>query len=42
MEGGLQGPVNNQSQIDQGLCDKNRWFFIGCPGKIYICNYLQL
>ena len=31
MEGGLQGPVNNQSQIDQGLCDKNRWFFIGCP-----------
>ncbi|CAC5410801.1 Attractin,Attractin-like protein 1 [Mytilus coruscus] len=31
MEGGLQGPVNNQSQIDLGSCDKNRWFFIGCP-----------
>ncbi|XP_063432339.1 attractin-like protein 1 isoform X2 [Mytilus trossulus] len=31
MEGGLQGPVNNQSQIDYGSCDKNRWFFIGCP-----------
>ncbi|CAG2228092.1 unnamed protein product [Mytilus edulis] len=32
MEGGLQGPVNNQSLIDLGSCDKNRWFFIGCPG----------
>ncbi|CAG2195394.1 Attractin-like protein 1 [Mytilus edulis] len=31
MEGGLQGPVNNQSLIDLGSCDKNRWFFIGCP-----------
>lgn len=35
MEGGLQGPVNNQSLIDLGSCDKNRWFFIGCPGKLF-------